>query len=138
MTTYVNIEFASPKIKAVDYFDDIFNAVDYAKLNLKSRRNIHLHNPIISAGRVWVPVTHFGPFNAGYSLRGIAYYLLHRTNGSTDYSKYYVGKRLLIYDHYTSLPGVKSAEEPNITFREMTIQEIEKELGYRVRIVGEK
>ena len=136
MKSYVNIEFASAKIKAIDHFDDICKAVAYATAYVKRSSDIQLYMPILSKsnGMVWIPIECCDPIkNVGHHLRGVSYYLLHRT--SFDYSKYLSGQRLLWYKNYASIPNY-STESNKPAYRVMTIEQIEKELGYRIKIVS--
>lgn len=136
MNRYINIEFASPKILAKDRFNDICEAVRFAGMNLKTRYNIELHRPIIVEGRVWLPVTCKDPLdNLGHRLKGIAYHLLNKYDGPFNYADYRVGKRLLFYQEFATVPAGLGSN--NITYRVMTIKEIEKELGYKIKIVSE-
>ena len=134
MKSYVNIEFASSKIEAKDRFDDICKAVAYATAYVKRNSDIQLYMPILLNGMVWIPIECCDPIkNVGHHLRGISYYLLHRT--SFDYSKYLYGQRLLWYKNYTSIPNY-GADSNKPAYRVMTIEQIEKELGYRIKIVS--
>ena len=136
MNRYINIEFASSKLMAKDRFNDICEASAFAALNLRARFNIELHRPIVVDGRVWLPVICESPLdNLGHRLKGIANYLLNKTDGSFDYSKYRIGNRLLFYEEYANIPA--GAGSNNVTYRVMTIKEIEKELGYKIKIVSE-
>ncbi len=100
ITKTVQIEFADPTIRAIDYIQDIRKAAEYAGLNLYSRHNVQLQYPMPTPdGRVVVdvriPDAIAESYPVGYRLRGISNYLLNRCEGR--YQKHLVGNRLLRY-----------------------------------------
>lgn len=93
------IEFANPKIKAVDHILDILEAADYAQFNLYVRHKIRLQKPYVLDDRVIlemdIPENLGETINYGNHLRGISIYLLK--NRGDFYKKYRIGNRLLYY-----------------------------------------
>lgn len=100
ITKRVQIEFADPAIKAIDYISDIRKAAENAGLNLFSRYNVQLQYPMPDRDRVIVeikiPEEIADGFAIGNHLRGISNFLLSKW--SDRYQKYLIGKRLLIYN----------------------------------------
>lgn len=94
------IEFADPRLKAVDQYMDIYKAVENAKRNLLVRHNIQLNTlPMIEDHNLFLEM-HISEedaesFRPGNHLRGISKYLLNNFDGF--YKKYLVGNRLLYY-----------------------------------------
>ena len=99
VSKFVQIEFADPRIRAIDAAQDIRKAIQSASLNLYSRYDVQLQEPPWTDGRVVIevriPENIVNTFRVGYRLRGISAYLLKRCNGR--YDQYLVGKRLLTY-----------------------------------------
>ena len=99
VTKRIQIEFANPTIKAIDYIQDIRKAAENAGLNLFSRYGVQLQYPMPDGDRVVVeikiPEEIVDTFAVGNHLRGISTYLLSK--GSNRYHQYLIGKRLLIY-----------------------------------------
>ena len=99
VTKTIFIEFANPRIKAEDNFEDICEAAEHTKYNLYVRHKIHLETPRITNDGVTVamniPDDLAENFNPGYHLRGIASYLLKKHG--YFYKDYRVGNRLLYY-----------------------------------------
>ena len=99
ITKTVLIEFANPKIRAVDHISDIREAVFYAQGNLLHRHHITLNMPIVIDGFVFVelylPENIDENFSIGRHLRGISGYLLSKYGDF--YKDYLVGARLLNY-----------------------------------------
>lgn len=94
----VFIEFADPRIKAIDHISDISEAVSNAQWNLY-RYKINLHLPKIINNMVIlaidIPEDLAEKINFGRRLRGISKYLL--ANHGDFYKKYLIGTRLLNY-----------------------------------------
>lgn len=99
VTKKIQIEFADPRIKAIDHIKDIRDAADNAGLNLYARYDVQLQYPMPERGRVVVeiriPENIVDTFQVGRHLRGISDYLLGRCG--KKYQQYLVGKRLLNY-----------------------------------------
>lgn len=99
VSKFVQIEFADPRIRAIDAAQDIRKAIQSASLNLYSRYDVQLQEPSWTDGKVVIevriPEDIVDTFKVGYRLRGISAYLLKRCNGR--YEQYLVGKRLLTY-----------------------------------------
>ncbi len=109
----IQIEFASPKINAVEAIYDLRKAVEKAGLNLFSRYNIRLQSPMIVDGKViievQVPEDQANDFSCGNRLRGISAYLIKYCGGR--YNSYQVGNRLLTYTEVSEqkLPSNETA-----------------------------
>lgn len=99
ITKNICIEFADPRIKAVDHISDICEAADYAHCNLLMRHKIRLHEPYTYKDRVYVKMDipdKFGEkINCGNRLRGISAYLI-KYKGDF-YKKHKVGNRIMFY-----------------------------------------
>ena len=96
----VQIEFASPKMKAIDAIQDLRKGVQAASLNLYARHDVQLQWPMPFGGdkvvlKVKIPEDKVESFSLGNHLRGISAYLLKYCDGK--YDEYVVGKRLLNY-----------------------------------------
>lgn len=96
----VQIEFASPKIRAIDAIQDIRKGAASAGLNLYSRYDVQLQYPMPFGDdkvvvEVKIPEDRVESFAIGNHLRGISAYLLKHCGGR--YDEYVVGKRLLNY-----------------------------------------
>lgn len=101
----VQIEFANPKMRAVDAIYDIRKAAEYAGLNLYSRYRVQLQMPMVYDDdkvvvEIKIPEEIVGTFAVGNHLRGIALYLLKDCNGR--YDQYVIGKRLLNYSEISA------------------------------------
>lgn len=101
----VQIEFADPKMRAVDAIYDIRKAAEYAGLNLYSRYAVQLQMPMVYDDdrvvvEIKIPEKIAESFAVGNHLRGIALYLLKNCNGR--YDQFVVGKRLLIYSEMSA------------------------------------
>ena len=101
----VQIEFANPKMRAVDAIYDIRKAAEYAGLNLYSRYKVQLQMPMVYDDdkvvvEIKIPEEIAGTFAVGNHLRGIALYLLKDCNGR--YDQYVIGKRLLNYSEISA------------------------------------
>lgn len=100
MIKKVMIEFANPRIRAVDHFSDIYMAADYAHCNLLFRYKVLLKMPYVIDNRfvileLDIPDEKAEKFSCGNHLRGISNYLL---KGKGEYYRpYCMGKRLLFY-----------------------------------------
>lgn len=110
----VRIEFADPRIRAVDALRDIRDAAKFVSLNLYSRHNVQLQIPMISDNNmvtleIKIPEQDVHNFAIGNHLRGLSMYLLKKCN--TRYEQYLVGKRLLTY---TEIPAI-NAQEVSLT-----------------------
>ena len=107
ISKFVQLEFADPRIRAIDYIQDIRNAAKNASLNLYARYNIQLQYPFVTEdNRVIVEIripeskiSNFG--NVGNRLRGIAAFLISKYPDT--YKDYIVGNRLLIYVELDSI-----------------------------------
>lgn len=99
VTKRIQIEFADPTIKAIDYIQDIRKAAENAGINLFSRYDVQLQYPMPDGDRVVVemkiPEEIADTFAVGNHLRGISTYLLSKWNDR--YHQYLIGKRLLNY-----------------------------------------
>ena len=96
----VQIEFANPKMKAINAIQDIRKGVKAASLNLYSRHDVQLQWPMPFGDdkvvlEVKIPEDKVEFFSLGNHLRGISAYLLKYCGGK--YDEYVVGKRLLNY-----------------------------------------
>ena len=100
ITKKIQLEFADPSIRAIDYIQDIRKAAEYAGLNLYSRYNVQLQYPMPTADdkvvvEIKIPDDIVETFAVGNHLRGISSYLLNQCGNR--YQKFLVGKRLLNY-----------------------------------------
>ena len=99
VTKRVQIEFADPRIKAVDYIQDIRKAAANAGLNLYSRHNVQLQIPKLEGDRVVlelkIPDELSETFAIGNHLRGLSNFLL--SNWKERYQPYLFGKRLIYF-----------------------------------------
>ena len=96
----VQLEFADPRIRAIDHMQDIRKAAENAGLNLFSRYCVQLQYPMPTDNDgvvvdIVIPDEIAETFAVGNHLRGISSYLLGRCGG--HYQDYLVGKRLLNY-----------------------------------------
>lgn len=96
----VQIEFANPRMKAINAIQDIRKGVEAASLNLYARYDVQLQWPMPFGDdkvvvEVKIPEEKAGSFALGNHLRGISAYLLKYCDGK--YDEYVVGKRLLNY-----------------------------------------
>ena len=92
------IEFANPRIRAIDHLADIIKAAKHASANLYCRYRILLDVPWATEdGKVVVEMEVPDIFakNIGNRLRGISIYLLK--NRGEYYDQFRIGKRLLFY-----------------------------------------
>jgi hypothetical protein len=100
-TEHVLFEFAHPCLKAVDHFDDLSDAIDYASVNLRARHHIKLHKPIrvndFVVSAIDIP-DDLDSMSFGVHLKGVAAYLLNKTD--FPYKDYRIGTRLLYYMRY--------------------------------------
>lgn len=106
----VRIEFANPRIRAIDALRDIRDATKFISLNLFSRYDVQLQTPMISDNNmvtleIKIPEKIVDNFAIGNHLRGMSMYLLKKSNA--NYAQYLVGKRLLTY---TEMPDINSCE----------------------------
>ena len=81
----VRIEFADPRIRAVDAIRDIRDAAKFVSLNLYSRHNVQLQVPMISDNNmvtveIKIPEQDVYNFAIGNHLRGMSIYLLKKCN----------------------------------------------------------
>lgn len=100
VTKKIQLEFADPRIRAIDYIQDIRKAAENAGLNLYARYDVQLQYPLPTPeGKVVVdikiPEQIADTFAVGKHLRGISSYLISRCG--ERYQKFLVGKRLLNY-----------------------------------------
>ena len=111
MSKTVQIDFADPRIRAIDAIQDIRKAAEFAGLNLYSRYNVQLQYPMPTADgkvvvEVKIPEEILKSFAIGNHLRGISSYLLKRCNGK--YDQYLVGNRLLNYTEVSPTSNANS------------------------------
>lgn len=100
VTKKIQLEFADPSVRAIDYIQDIRKAAESAGLNLYSRYDVQLQYPMPTADdrvvvEIKIPEEIVETFAVGNHLRGISNYLLNRCGNR--YQKFLVGKRLLNY-----------------------------------------
>ncbi len=100
VTKKIQLEFADPSIRAIDYIQDIRKAAENAGLNLFARYDVQLQYPMPTADdrvvvEIYIPDEIADTFAVGNHLRGISNYLLSRYGDR--YQKFLVGKRLLNY-----------------------------------------
>ncbi len=100
VTKKIQLEFADPSVRAIDYIQDIRKAAENAGLNLYSRYDVQLQYPMPTADdkvvvEIKIPDEIVDTFAMGNHLRGISNYLLNRCGDR--YQKFLVGKRLLNY-----------------------------------------
>lgn len=100
VTKKIQLEFADPSVRAIDYIQDIRKAAESAGLNLYSRYDVQLQCPMPTADdrvvvEIKIPEEIVETFAVGNHLRGISNYLLNRCGNR--YQKFLVGKRLLNY-----------------------------------------
>ncbi len=100
VTKRIQLEFADPSVRAIDYIQDIRRAAENAGLNLYSRYNVQLQYPMPTADdrvvvEIKIPDEIAETFAVGNHLRGISNYLLNRYGDR--YQRFLVGKRLLNY-----------------------------------------
>ena len=110
ITKKIQLEFADPNVRAIDYIQDIRKAAENAGLNLYSRYDVQLQYPMPTADdevvvEIRIPDEIVETFAVGNHLRGISNYLLNRCGNR--YQKFLVGKRLLNYVEVT-----ETAHEP--------------------------
>ena len=95
----IRVEFADPRIRAIDHIDDLCEAVEHAKWNLHTRHHIEIQPPRKVGDNVLIgisiPDMFPGIFRVGNHLRGVSKYLL-RTYPER-YSNFRIGTRLLYY-----------------------------------------
>ena len=111
MKKTVQIEFADPRLQAIDCFHDLQRAADSANLNLISRFGVKLEPLRPVNGRVFVDIQipdHIADgFAIGRHLRGVSRWLL--AYYPSRYTDFLVGKRLL---------GFKEVDDAVVTARE--------------------
>lgn len=100
VTKKIQLEFADPSIRAIDYIQDIRKAAENAGLNLFARYDVQLQYPMPTVDdrvvvEIYIPDEIADTFAVGNHLRGISNYLLSRYGDR--YQKFLVGKRLLNY-----------------------------------------
>lgn len=119
ISKWIQIEFANPKIKAIEHIQDIRQAANNAGLNLYSRFDVQLQYPMPTEdNRVIVELRipdNKEPFAIGNHLRGIAKYMLS-PNCSFPYEAYKIGNRLL---NYIEVPPGKSTEKESETIEDI-------------------
>ncbi len=96
----IQLEFANPKIRAIDHIQDIRKAAEYAGLNLYGRYDVQLQYPMPTDDNnviveIKIPDKMANSFSVGNRLRGISTYLLKHYR--ERYEPYLVGNRLLNY-----------------------------------------
>ncbi|MBP5495241.1 MAG: hypothetical protein J6X97_09095 [Lachnospiraceae bacterium] len=107
ISKFVQLEFADPRIRAIDYIQDIRDAAKNASLNLYSRYDVQLQYPFCTEDNrviieIRIPDNKISSFgNIGNHLRGLSTFLL--TKYPNTYNNYTVGKRLLIYVELDSI-----------------------------------
>lgn len=100
VTKTIQLEFADPNVRAIDYIQDIRKAAESAGLNLFSRYDVQLQYPMPTVDdrvvvEIKIPEKIAETFAVGNHLRGISNYLLSRCGDR--YKAFLVGKRLLNY-----------------------------------------
>lgn len=100
VTKTIQLEFADPSVRAIDYIQDIRKAAEYAGLNLYSRYDVRLQHPMPTPDNnvivdIMIPDEIADTFSIGNHLRGVSAYLLSKCGDR--YQKFLVGKRLLYY-----------------------------------------
>lgn len=101
VTKKIQIEFADPMIKAVDYLQDIREAAEKASLNLYARFDIQLGYPMPDEQceyvyvEIRIPESMAENFAYGNRLRGISIYLLKKY--PEKYEPHVKSRRLLTY-----------------------------------------
>lgn len=100
VTKTIQLEFADPNVRAIDYIQDIRKAAESAGLNLFSRYDVQLQYPMPTVDdrvvvEIKIPEEIAETFAVGNHLRGISNYLLSRCGDR--YKAFLVGKRLLNY-----------------------------------------
>lgn len=100
VTKTIQLEFADPNVRAIDYIQDIRKAAENAGLNLFSRYDVQLQYPMPTVDdrvvvEIKIPEEIAETFAVGNHLRGISNYLLSRCGDR--YKAFLVGKRLLNY-----------------------------------------
>lgn len=108
ITKKIQIEFADPRMRAIDAIQDLRKATKSASLNLYSRYDVQLQWPMPYAGdkvilEIGIPEEIVATFAIGNHLRGLSTYLLKQCGGR--YDQFLVGKRLLNYIEVPSLPN---------------------------------
>lgn len=114
ISKYVQIEFADPRIDAIDRIQDISRAAEHARLNLFSRYNIRLKQPMRFGNNkvfveIQIPEELSESFSIGNHLRGLSAWLLKEQ--PNIYAAYRVGKRLLNYTEIAS-PVYPKTQQP--------------------------
>ena len=98
MKKIVQIEFADPKVDAVQHIDDIRRAVKRAIPNLMIKYDVELSLPFVKDSMLLIyldiPEPLCKSFSLGPHLKGIAEYLLKNFD---RYKDYLVGTRLLYF-----------------------------------------
>ena len=107
----IQLEFADPKIRAIDHINDIRKAAENAGLNLFAKYNVRLQYPMPTENdrvvvEIKIPETIAKTFSIGNHLRGISSYLL--TQLEFGYKDFLVGNRLL---NYIELPDSNQKQE---------------------------
>lgn len=103
----IQLEFADPRIHAIDHIQDIRKAAENAGINLFSRYNVRLQYPMLTEDdrvvvEIGIPDDIVETFAIGKHLRGISNYLLSQYDNR--YKNFLVGKRLLNYVEMDELP----------------------------------
>ncbi len=96
----IQLEFADPRIRAIDYIQDIRKAAENAGLNLYSKYDVQLQYPMPTVDNkvvveIKIPEAIADTFAVGNHLRGVSSYLLSKCGDR--YQRFLVGKRLLNY-----------------------------------------
>lgn len=95
----IRIEFADPRVRAIDCIRDIRDAAEATGLHLYGKYRVQLQYPMSTADdkvvvKIKIPDDIEG-FAVGNHLRGISYHMLK--NHGDRYRQFLVGKRLLNY-----------------------------------------
>lgn len=97
MTKYVMIEFADPRLRAVDHYDDILDAYMEVSAKLLARHGMSIKPPYSANGRLFLAVTvsdeNVDDCYVSRNLGEISRVLLKKP----FYKRYKVGSRLLCY-----------------------------------------
>ena len=92
--TKVKLQFADSKIDILKHFNDVQQAIRFARINLWDRCEIMLYDPRVDNEEVFVTMVSEDKIdNVGHHLQGVSRYLLK----SDFYKEHRVGTRLLKY-----------------------------------------
>ena len=100
MTKFIQFDFQNPNIRAFDCYNDILEAVRYARKNLDLRHKITLYDPLVTEDHhVYLKIDVPESYNFSIrNIRGIAAYLLKHY--PKCYKQYVTNNRLFIFRDY--------------------------------------